>query len=45
MQKNVIKTYVKEFTAYVSSRSFMVSGLIFKPLIHFEYIFVHGMRE
>src|SRR3712207_8925695 len=28
-----------------SSRSFMVSGLTFKSLIHFELIFVHGVRE
>ena len=28
-----------------SSRSFMVLGLIFKSLVHFEFIFVPGMRE
>ena len=28
-----------------SSRSFMVYGLTFKFLIHFEFIFVHGIRE
>ena len=28
-----------------SSRSFIVSGLMFKPLIHFEFIFVYGFRE
>ena len=28
-----------------SSRSFMVSSLIFKSLSHFEFIFVYGMRE
>uniref|UniRef100_A0A9L0R491 Uncharacterized protein n=1 Tax=Equus caballus TaxID=9796 RepID=A0A9L0R491_HORSE len=28
-----------------SSRIFMVSGLTFKSLIHFELIFVHGVRE
>ena len=27
-----------------SSRSFMVSGLTFKSLTHFELIFAHGMR-
>ena len=26
-------------------KSFMVSGLIFRSLIHFEFIFVHGVRE
>ena len=28
-----------------SSRSFIVSGLIFRSLIHFEFIFVYGVRE
>ena len=28
-----------------SSRSFMVSGLTFKSLIHFEFIFVYGVRK
>src|SRR3712207_8082739 len=28
-----------------SSRSFMVSGLTFKSLMHFEFIFVNGVRE
>ena len=27
-----------------SSRSFMVSGLTFRSLIHFEFIFVYGVR-
>ena len=27
-----------------SSRSLMVSSLIFKSLSHFEFIFVHGVR-
>ena len=27
------------------SRSFMVSGLMFKSLIHFEFIFVYGVRK
>ena len=29
----------------VSSRSFIASGLTFRFLIHFEFIFVHGVRE
>ena len=29
----------------LSSRSFIVSGLTFRYLIHFEFIFVYGMRE
>ena len=27
------------------SRNFIVSGLTFRALIHFEYIFVYGIRE
>ena len=28
-----------------SSRSFIVFGLTFRSLIHFEFIFVHGVRK
>ena len=28
-----------------SSRSFIVSGLMFRCLIHFEFIFVYGVRK
>ena len=28
-----------------SSRSFMVSGLSFMSLIHFQFIFVYGVRK
>ena len=28
-----------------SSKSFIVSSLIFRSLIHFEFIFVYGVRE
>ena len=27
------------------SKNFIVSGLIFKPIIHFEFSFVHGVRK
>ena len=27
------------------SNGFIVSGLTFRPLIHFEFIFVYGVRE
>ena len=37
--------YVIECSSYVFLRSFIVSGLIFTSLIHFEFIFVHGVRE
>ena len=29
----------------LSSRSFIVSDLIFRSLIHFEFIFVYGVRK
>ena len=28
-----------------SSRSFIVSGITFRSLIHFEFIFVYGVRK
>ena len=28
-----------------SSRSFIVSGLMVRSLVHFEFIFVYGVRE
>ena len=28
-----------------SSKSFIMSGLTFRSLIHFEFIFVYGVRE
>ena len=28
-----------------SSRSFIVSGLMFRSLIHFEFIFVYGVKK
>ena len=28
-----------------SSKSLIVSGLTFRSLIHFQFIFVHGVRE
>ena len=37
--------YVRESFAYVSSRSFIVSGLIFRSVIRFEFIFVYGVRK
>ena len=36
MSENVLPVF--------SSRSFMVSCLMFKSLNHFEFIFVHGVR-
>ena len=39
--------YVRECFAYFFffSRSFIVSGLTFRSLIHFEFIFVKGVRK
>ena len=37
--------YVRECFVYVSSRSFIVFGLMFGALIHFEFIFVYGVRK
>lgn len=45
MQKTVAKTSAKEvFSYFFFPRSFTVSGLMFKVLIHFECIFVSGVR-
>ena len=37
--------YVGECFAYVLLWSSIVSGLMFKSLIHFEFIFVYGVRK
>ena len=36
--------YVKECSMF-SSKSFIMSGLTFSSLIHFEFIFVYGVRK
>ena len=36
--------YVRECSMF-SSKSFMVSGLPFRSLVHFEFIFVYGVRK
>ena len=36
-QRSVVPMFV--------SKNFIVSGLIFKPIIHFEFSFVHGVRK
>ena len=36
--------YVTECSMF-SSKSFIDSGLTFRSLIHFEFIFVYGVRE
>ena len=37
--------YVRECLPVFSSRSFILSGLTFRSLIHFEFIFVYGVRK
>ena len=37
--------YVGECFAYVFLLSFIVAGLTFRSLIHFEFIFVYGVRK
>ena len=44
IKQDIDTTYVKECSPCFSSRSFIVSSLIFKSLIHFEFIFVYGVR-
>ena len=33
------------YLSLFSSRSFIVSGLMFRSLIHFEFIFVYGVKK
>ena len=44
-KKILLRPVSKNVLIMFSSRGFMVSGLAFKSLIHFEIIFVHGVRE
>ena len=37
--------YVGDLWPMFPSKSFIVSGLIFRSLIYFEFIFVYGVRE
>ena len=37
--------YVRECLPMFSYKSFIVSGLILRSLIHFEFIFVYGVRK
>ena len=43
-QKSIAAVYVKECFSYVLL-CFCLSGLMFRSLIHFEFIFVYGVRE
>ena len=43
-EKIFVRLVSQDVSPVFSSRSLMVSCLIFKSLSHFEFIFVHGMR-
>ena len=43
ISEDVAAWNVRDFPDYVSSRTFMVSLLIFKSIIHLEFIFVYGV--
>jgi len=43
-QKTIAVTYAKSVLPMFYSRSFIVSGLIFRSLLHLEFIFVYGVR-
>ena len=45
IQKTITVNNVKSILPMFFSRSFMVSDLTFKSLIHFEFIFVYSVRE
>ena len=44
-KKILLRFMSKSVLPMFSSKSFMVSGLTFRSLIHFELIFVYGVRE
>ena len=44
-KKILLRFKSKSVLLMFSSKSFIVSGLIFRSLIHFEFIFVYGIRE
>ena len=41
----ILLQFISEHFAIFPSRSFIVSDLMFRSFIHFEFIFVHGVRE
>ena len=44
-QNDLAVIYVIVFLLIFASKCFIVSGLTFRSLIHFEFIFVYGVRE
>ena len=41
---NIVRIYAKVVVAIIS-RSFMVPSITFRSLMHFEFIFVYGVRK
>ena len=44
-KKILLRFMSKSVSPMFSSKSFIVSGLTFRSLIHFEFIFVYGVRK
>ena len=42
---HIVVIYGKEYSTYVVPYIFMIYGVIFRSLIHLEFIFEHGFRE
>ena len=45
IQKNIATIYVKECSACVFLQEYYSIGLTYRSLIHFEFIFVYGVKE
>ena len=45
LRKILLQFMAKSLLRMFSSKSFIGSSLMFRSLIHFEFIFVHGVRE
>ena len=45
LKKILLQFMSRNVLCVVSSKSFTVSGVIFRSLMHFEFTFVHGCRE
>ena len=45
VRKDPAVIYVKEYSAVLSSKSFIVSGFLLRTSIHFEFIFVYGVKK
>ena len=45
VKEDLAVIYVKVCTAYFPLKSLIVSDLTFKSLMHFEFIFVYGVRK